>query len=379
MQIHEIPTINPNVFAFRLLFPGLNGDVPGDRHFLEHMLIKTNEKFEHDTLRKELSKLGGLRAFRMDTLMDQLWLSGNLNVKQRPKMIELLNAILNDASFLEEEFENEKHVVKQELHLHENEESIILMEAIGDLIGIPLSVGGHVEDIDAMTREHLIELYYSLITKENAVLFVHNPGEDLSRLEIKTGAKPPEIPSLRYEGEELIDISDRNISSSGVLTFYHQSPSIASYALKDYLNEMEAPLFQKLRQEKGYCYKVDASQTFAIMNHSFKQFNIECWSKLEPRDNLNFNPHKYLHQIADELEECFVVDNSAIYENVLNYSEQLKEEARMNMELRFQFAYTEHLLGCSFDQLRNKPSWDEFKEFAQEVKRSKCGTIFLKA
>ncbi len=367
MKVYNIPVINKHIFSFSLRFIGRD-IILGDRHFLEHMLFKSNKRYNAGALSREMTKLGGLTTFKIETSPEELVISGGVLKEDMPKVVELLNAILNDALFLEEEIEREKKVVLQEYYNRIGEQESVFINAIGDLLGENISPIGTLESIKNMDSSHLRYLYGQLINQSNALLFLHNGDDFASQLQIPDGPKQ-KIREIKVKGNYEVEVPE--FPFSVVLLFYDQKPSLASYALKDYLNEMDAPFYKVLREEKNYCYQVGASQTFAALNHMFPQFNTECHASKNALDAVS------IHDVAVELENNFIVNDETIYENVLKTSSLNKIRSLNNIGWRFKFEYTAYLLNCSFDDLKRKPSWEEFKVFAGSVKNKLIGRILL--
>ena len=365
MKIYKIPTINESLFSFNLIFAGKD-IISGDRHFLEHLLFKSNKIYNTESLTKEITKLGGLNALKIETSPEEISIRATILKKDAPKIINLLNAILNESLFLEEEIDKERKIILQEYYNRVKEQRNIYIRAFGNIFNEDLSVIGPLENIENMNGNHLITLYNKLINRNNAILFLHNGEDVLSLLNIKDGSHLNNIKEIKIKGEKEQEVGE--LPFSVINLFYDEKPSLASYALKDYLNEMDAPFFRILREKKNYCYFVKASQTFAGLNHLFPFFNTMCITMQKRND---------LKKVSEELEKQFIVDNEEIYKNVLNTSALNKIKAKNDINLRFAFAYTTYLLDCSFEDLSNKPTWDDLRDFSCSVREKLIGGTYI--
>ncbi len=390
MKLYKIPTINEELFSFNLIFTGRD-IIPGDRHFLEHLLFKSNKAYSAESLTREITKLGGLKAFKIETTPEELLINATVLKQDMPKTITLLNSILNDALFLKEEIERERKILLQEYYNRVKEQKNIFIKAFGELFNEDLTIIGTPENIENITSSHLISLYDKFINRNNAVLFLHN-GEDVpSLLNLKNGPPLNNVKEIKVKGNYEKEVKD--FPFSAIILFYDEKPSLASYALKDYLNEMDAPFFRILREQKNYCYSVSASQSFAGLNHILPQFNTMCItsykqiikkSKELEKDlcgNKNNCLHSLkmtaLHKVYNELKKNFIVDDEKIYENVLKTSALNKIKAKNDINLRFAFEYTTYVLNCTFEDLKNKPNWEEFRDFANSVRNKQIGKVLI--
>ncbi|MGE5237239.1 MAG: M16 family metallopeptidase [Chloroflexota bacterium] len=242
----------------------------GVSHFLEHMFFKGTKKRTAADLAIAIDSLGGdLNAF---TSRETTAFYVKVLDEYVEKGVDLLADIFLHSTFLEEEIEKEKSVIKEEIKLVEDTPDDYIHDLFSRTVwgdeGLGQPVLGRRETIRAFTREDLlghVRKYYGLSDTVVACAGNFDTDHVLDLLNhylgsLRRGSEPRTIPQPFFKGATAVypkDLSELHMCL-GV-----EGPPFASrdrYAIA-LLNSIlgagvSSRLFQEIREKKGYAYSI---------------------------------------------------------------------------------------------------------------------------
>ncbi len=258
--------------------------VSGISHFIEHMLFKGTDKRSALEIARALESLGGsINAFtsREYTCYYVRILGNHLH-----SAMEILADIVNHPSLAPTDLRKERQVILEEIkdtldspgeYVHD-----LFVEKMwgGHSLGQPIL--GTTETIRKMRRPAVVDFLTGHYVSPNIVVagtggVSHKTLTDLTKkLFPWPNGKPREegaSPSL--PGRRIVAVNRRSKQSHVCLGFpsfgYSDSRRYALGALNTYLSSgMSARLFQKVREEAGYCYNIYSYQ------ESFRDSGFFC-------------------------------------------------------------------------------------------------------
>ena len=355
MNIYKIPVINPELFVFWLYFYGDDGKyMPGERHFLEHLLLGSNTKYDKETYRKEIARLGDDSLFSAATSTEFLTLCGSYLIEDAPRVIELLNLMFNEASLTEEEIESEREIIIQEYQTGVDNLIRQCYQTLGKLLGVELLAIGNLDSIKQIGRPGLQAAYSGVITSPACELYVHGVDAEAicSRLELRQqGGK--ELGVFKPKG--LYHEVNENISSSLVMLLYDEPFSLNSSLLASYLSSTNGPLFVELRERQQLCYAVSAMETF--------NGKIRC-----PYLTTYGLTSKDPELLTKGLHENFTIEDRDVFESLIKGNQLNYARVKTSVEERLAMEKQAVQLGITFEELANWPTWEKFREYAYSVK-----------
>lgn len=354
MNLYKIPVINPDIFVFWMYFYGDDCRFrAGERHFLEHLLLGSNAVYDKESYRKEIAKLGDDSLFSPATSTEFITLSGSYLIEDANRVVQLLNLMLNDASLLEDEIENEREIIVQEYKQGIDDLIGQCYISLGEMLKVELTAIGSLESINQMEQNGLRAAYKGMLNSGACEIYTHGEGVDeiFSHLALREGERSvtPFKPQGNYYAK------NDKITSSLVMLMYDEPFSLKSSLLTSYLGAVNGPLFTELREKQQLCYMVSAFETF-------------CGKKRCPFMTTYGVTSKDPELLVKGLHDNFIIEDRDVFDsmikgNRLNYARvKTQVEERLAMEKQAQ------QLGVTFEELANWPSWEEFREYAYAVK-----------
>ena len=282
----EDPTVHSVIFmALVHTGPRFEGpDETGLTHFLEHLLMQGSEKFPSSTrIMREVEDLGGV--IDASTMPEYLTSSVALHQKHWQRGLEILSDVLLNPLLDEEEIEQEKQIVAQEIAEHRDRDgrNISASELSFSLAfkDEPDESGhrGTLGLLSSFDRQKVLSHYRRFFGPRNMVLCVSGNmdfdevasaiGEYFSEAEQTEDpgdVRPPSRPGRRraiYRRTENKPVAEA--------VFGYPTPTIgderfhSSRALSELLGGgMSSRLFTRVREQKGLVYQIQSSlQTYS--------------------------------------------------------------------------------------------------------------------
>jgi predicted Zn-dependent peptidase len=261
-------------------------DVAGVSHFVEHLVFKRTEKRTAFQIARDMEAVGGeLNAFTgreytcfyTHSLREHMALS-----------IDVLADLVGKATFDASDFEKEKQVVLQEIHMSEDmlEDLIFdvyLEKAYGKApLGWPIL--GTAKSIAAMKREDVIEYYRSMYVGENIIVSVagdvdHDEVVELVERKLKLGRERQKAgtsgqkkwghrsaPELQAFRDVMVRPSEQVHILMGLPASSFTDPlRFEAYIINTLLGGgMTSKLYQSVREERGLVYSIYSQLTTFI-------------------------------------------------------------------------------------------------------------------
>ncbi len=244
--------------------------VNGVSHFIEHMLFKGTKKRSAFEIARALEALGGsINAFtsREHTCYYVRILGNHL-----PRAMEILSDILNNASFSPPDIRKERQVILEEIKDISDSPSELVhdlfVEQMWNAHPLGQPVIGTAKSVRALRRTAALNFLQSHYCSPNIVIagtgdLSHRKLVDLARKYFKwpgcensRAIVPPDLNGMRIAAN--IRRSKQAHVCIGFPTFgYPDSQRFILTALNAYLSSgMSARLFQKVREEAGFCYNI---------------------------------------------------------------------------------------------------------------------------
>lgn len=268
----------------------------GISHFLEHMAFKgTNTRSAKDIV-VEIERIGAdINA--MTGKATTAYLVNGLASHVGPAL-DILADVLTASTFDEEEIASEKEVVVQEIYESQDDIHDIAMDAFSATaypdqpLGRPIL--GPEENVRSFTRE-MISDYMSRHYHPDTMLVIAvgdvSHAEFVTEVEARFGSLEPRAASealpAQYVGGTTV-IRDERFDQAQVIIGFPApgSADLSAFATYDLLSDvlgggMSAPLFQKVREERGLCYSIgsgvsaQADSSLFIIRGSTSNENVE--------------------------------------------------------------------------------------------------------
>jgi len=248
--------------------------VNGVSHFIEHMLFKGTRKRSALEIARALESLGGsINAF---TAREYTCYYVRIRGKHLSRAMEILADIINHPSLTPPDLRKERQVILEEIkdtidspseYIHD-----LFVEKMwnGHSLGQPIL--GTTDTIKKMRRPAVLDYMNTHYTSPNIVVagtggVVHNELVELAKKYFPwpNGAVSEDGVTPHTPGRHLVAVNKRSKQSQVCLGFpsfaISDSRRFTLAALNTYLSSgMSARLFQKVREEAGYCYNIYSYQ-----------------------------------------------------------------------------------------------------------------------
>ena len=149
-------------------------DKRGISHFLEHMMFKSNHKYDAEQINMGLELNGGIvNAFTSTYLTCYIV---EVIPEGFPKVLDILYSMFENEKYKETEFNNEKKVVLSELEIYNNDPEKRMSELIPKAVfgesdyGDPIT--GYRETVESISKEDLEEFKAKYYTPKNMFILL---------------------------------------------------------------------------------------------------------------------------------------------------------------------------------------------------------------
>lgn len=361
----------------------------GILHFIEHMLFKGSEKFNYREIAKITDRLGG----EIDAFTSKEFMGINCKVldKNFHKAMELISEIFLNPLFLDEEIENEKKVILEEIKSMEDDPEDLSIELFfknymkGHSLG--RSILGYVDTVKSLKRKDLLDRHSSSFISSK--VFVSSSGsinfEEVKKTVEKNFGALPYIPNSRNLSAPKLN-PGLYYKSKKEMEQVHIVLGFPGFSQKDkkrfpffILNEILAGsfssrLFQKIREERGLAYSVGSSPATFL---DCGVWTIFC-------DTNKKNLKEVMEVMKDELEK--IRDGDINEDEVERGKEHLKGGFLLNLEsstsrmaylARNELYHGEQISPDFFLEEIDRTELEEIKGVALELIDFKNSAIFL--
>jgi predicted Zn-dependent peptidase len=248
--------------------------VNGISHFIEHMLFKGTEKRSALEIARAVESLGGsINAF---TSREHTCFYVRIVGNHLPRAMEILADIINRPALAASDLRKERQVILEEIKDTIDSPSEYVHDLFAEKMWNPHPLGqpilGTTDTIKSMRRPAVGDFLEAHYTSPNIVVagtggISHKALVDMTKKYFvwpngaarENGAPPP------MPGSRIVAVNKRSKQSHVCLGFptfgFPDSRRYAMGALNTYLSSgMSARLFQKVREEVGYCYNIYSYQ-----------------------------------------------------------------------------------------------------------------------
>lgn len=248
-------------------------DINGISHFIEHMVFKGTEKRTAKEIAEAIDNVGG----QMNAFTGSEYTCFYIKVldKHLQIAIDILSDMINNPKFSEEDIENEKKVVLEEIKMYLDSPEDIVFDMLHEIMfkDTPLSfpILGTEDTVSNINRKTLLDYYHNHYTSDNMVISVVGNFEYKemmsilnhyfcrnSSLKSKAAKKAYYLPRL----EQGIISKQREFEQVsfclGMEGIRRDSDDLYPLHLinNTFGGSMSSILFQKIREEKGLAYSV---------------------------------------------------------------------------------------------------------------------------
>ncbi len=248
--------------------------VSGISHFIEHMLFKGTERRSALEIARALESLGGsINAF---TSREYTCYYVRILGNHLPRAMEILADIVNHPSLAPSDLRKERQVILEEIkdtidspgeYIHD-----LFVEKMwnGHSLGQPIL--GTSDTVKSMRRRAVLDFMKSHYTSPNVVVAGTGGVSHKTLVELTAkhfpwpnGDIPEDGAAPHVPGRHIVAVNKRSKQSHVCLGFpsfgFFDSRRFALGGLNTYLSSgMSARLFQKVREETGFCYNIYSYQ-----------------------------------------------------------------------------------------------------------------------
>ena len=247
----------------------------GISHFIEHLLFKGTRQRTATEISEQVEGVGGyINAF---TTEDHTCYYAKAAVQHFERLCDVLGDMYRNSVFAKQEIEKERDVVREEILMYRDNPAQHAQEMLtqtmwpGHALGRPLT--GTVETIGAFRRQQLMEYQRQHYVGRTTIVAVAGPLRHERVLEILTpilqripAGRTPRFSRARLrEGPARVSLITQDTEQTHLAMGFHafgrrDERRFALKLLSVILGEnMSSRLFQKLREDRGYCYSVQTS------------------------------------------------------------------------------------------------------------------------
>lgn len=246
-------------------------EVNGISHFIEHMLFKGTERRTAYDIAREIDAVGGsLNAF---TGKEYTCLYARVLRRDMLLSLDIICDMYKHSLFSEEDIEHEKQVVAQEIKMIEDNPEEYIFDIFNSsyyrnqALGLPIL--GSVENVEAFTRDMLVDRFSNHYSPANAVLtatgrFDHDTL--VAEVEKRVFNMPAFNPSADSAGTPVshttLDVHKKDLEHTYVCigtdgTGQTDARRYPLYALNAIVGgSMSSHLFQEIREKRGLAYNI---------------------------------------------------------------------------------------------------------------------------
>ncbi len=239
----------------------------GVSHFVEHMLFKgTSDRNAYD-IACSFDRIGGyINAF---TERDVTCLHATVPAKHFEYVLNILCSMVTDSTFLNEDLERERKVIESEIITSKDDPEEAAFDELYAVLWpdqrLSQPIAGTVEQVHAIKRETIFEWYQrffangELVVSISGLFEVNKAAEILQKMPVRQKNNHT-LENLKWQKGSFC-IKAPFLQNQVFTAFPLPKLNPASYQKLAVLNAivgdtMSSRLFQRLREQNGFCYTV---------------------------------------------------------------------------------------------------------------------------
>jgi len=243
----------------------------GISHFIEHLMFKGTQKRSAKQITESVEGIGGyLNAF---TTEDHTCYYAKAAARHMPVLGEVLSDMVLNSQFAPEEIEREREVIREEIMMYRDQPAQHVQELLSETmwpehpLGRPLT--GTVDSISTFKRPHFLKFVRQNYNGRSLMVTVagrasHDEVVALFQpllARVKPGQAPRYLRARSSRGSKVLLVTQETEQTHLAMGFYSfgrtDERRFALKLLSVILGEnMSSRLFQKLREQHGFCYSV---------------------------------------------------------------------------------------------------------------------------
>ncbi len=251
----------------------------GLSHFLEHMFFKgTKKRPTALDVATEIDSLGGVNnAFTSKEYTGYFIKAGANHVES---VLEIISDMLYNSNFKEEEFERERNVILQEIHMRFDDPKIHVLDMLEEVTFGDQPLGwdtaGPVSAIKTQTRDLMIDYIRSRYYPNNMIVVVAGGIDQKNTLEMikkyyghaKSKDVDSYIPYVDDQRDLQIGLDNRKISQSAIslavkgLSQFDEDRYALEVMASILGGGMSSRMFEEVREKRGLAYYVRSGAEF---------------------------------------------------------------------------------------------------------------------
>ena len=245
----------------------------GISHFIEHLMFKGTKKRNAKQITEAVEGIGGyLNAF---TSEDHTCFYAKAGARHLPVLADVLTDMVLNSQFAPGEIERERDVIREEIMMYRDQPSQHVHEMLSETIwpGHPLGrpLTGTVDSISSFKRPQFLKFVSQNYNGRSLVVTVagrasHDEVVALFRQalgRVKPGVAPRFMRARDCDGRKVSLVTQETEQTHLAMGFHSfgrtDERRFALKLLSVILGEnMSSRLFQKLREQQGFCYSVQS-------------------------------------------------------------------------------------------------------------------------
>ncbi|MCR5699349.1 MAG: insulinase family protein [Treponemataceae bacterium] len=354
----------------------------GISHFVEHMIFKGTKNLSCFEIACEFDKMGGyINAF---TEREQLCLYCVIPSQYCIQAINIMKDMIYNSTFEAAEIEKERQVIQSEILSSLDDPEEVSLDAVISSIWknnpISWSIAGSKDDVESLTREDLISWYEDYIRSGNMLVTLSGNFPEKETFQALNDFPDRE----RFDEKKKLELPDWNPQFNFIKAFFQQEQFFYLFPIKMPLSykknicyailnaiigdTMSSRLFQKLREESGYCYNV-----YSFFN-VFSDCGFWAFYATSSKDN-SLKVVQDMKRIVDDFFENDISEEEINFAKQHLCGEEIMAsedvEQRMKGLARSYFAGYESIeIETIIDMIQNT-THEQLREVLDEIKKSK--------
>ena len=250
----------------------------GVSHFLEHLMFKGTEKRPKTVnISKELDSIGA--EYNAFTGKDHTGYYIKAAQKNLPLAIEILADMLHNSKFEKEEMDKERGVIIEEINMYEDNPLMYIGDVFENLIykGTKLgySIGGPRKNIINLSRNSLYNYYQKYYYSANSIICLAGNFQEKKALRLINKFFPiakkrkrvnfKKVKKIKKKNPQISIIKRKNVEQVQLILGFKSIPKkdnkfLRTQVLANILGgTMSSRLFLEIREKRGLCYFIKAS------------------------------------------------------------------------------------------------------------------------
>ena len=261
----------------------------GISHFLEHMFFKgTKKRPTALDVASEIDSLGGVNnAFTSKEYTGYFIKAGSTHVDS---VLEIISDMLYNSTFKNEEFERERNVIFQEIHMRYDDPKTRVLDLMEETTFGDQPLGwdtaGPLETVKMHTKQQMLNYIGQRYYPNNMIVAVAGGFDRKKTLEVIKKyyghAKPKKVPSyipyIENQKNLQIKLEKRKVAQSAIalavkgLSEYDEDKYVLEVLATLLGGGMSSRLFEEVREKRGLAYYVRSVAEFYLDSGIFFSF-----------------------------------------------------------------------------------------------------------